>query len=255
MTKLFPFVLSSLALHFGVFCVVGALYSSTQRIAGLSEGDPDSVFVTVVAESDATPVATTPAAFDSEAATEAHSRREMERQDSRPPFLAEETQTPSQNLLSEEEKEAPEPEKPTSQVHLEAPRREKESRASDPHTASDAYRRRSAVGSDLRDFYAVMLAAIRQSTFYPAEALKEKQHGEVVVEFTLTTEGALQAVHIVRPSLSPHLNKAAKEIIHKAAEAFPRPPSWMNSEDLHFKVPILFKEKRMKETARSSSQK
>lgn len=133
--------------------------------------------------------------------------------------------------------------------------KQEESSAGTPHIASDAYRQRSAVGSELRDFRSSMLAAIRQSTFYPLEALKEKQHGEVIVVFALNKDGSLESVDILQPSPSSHLNEAAKEIIRKAASVFPKPPSWMSPEDLHFKVPIFFKEKKMRETAKSSSLK
>lgn len=255
MGNLFPFVVSSVALHLCAFFMAAVLYPSNQRIAGLSEGDPDSVFVTVVSESDSTPTAMAPASVDSPASAEAHTKQKKEQQDPVPPIAAKEMETPAQAMTSQEETEAPPPEKPVETVHKDASTRELESAPSAPHAASDAYRRRSAMGSELRDFRALMLAAIRQATYYPQEALKEKQHGEVVVSFSLNKDGALEQVDIVRPSGFPYLDKAAQEIIRKAAVAFPRPPSWMSAQDLNFKVPIMFKEKRTRDVSHASSSK
>jgi len=246
MSKLAPFVFTSLVLHLCAFFTVSALGPLKPQIAGMSDGDPDSVFVTVVSEQNTTPVATAPSSVDSPEAAEARPEQKREEEEPIPPFLAEETQTPSPDLISEEPQDVPPPEKPVTKVHVEEMAKQEESSASTPHTASDAYRQRSAVGSELRDFYSVMLSVIRQSTFYPREALKDRHHGEVVVGFALTTEGTLLRVDIVRASGSAHLDEAAKEIIRKAAAEFPRPPSWMEPQNLNFTIPIFFKEKKEK---------
>ena len=130
--------------------------------------------------------------------------------------------------------------------HRREKKKEKEqdkSSASNPQVASTLLMRRAALGQELRDFQSLLLAAIRRSTFFPKEALKEQRHGQVMVAFTINKEGQLSQVQVASSSGCQILDNAAVEIMRKASEKFPSFPASLNRESLGYTVPIRFKDK------------
>ena len=254
MPKLIPFLCLSLVLHSFGFVALAKLITASTGIAGLPDGDPDRVFVCVVADKDVTAVAPVPSPVDTPTAIETKKVEEPQTpEESQPEVLAvqepevptefydtpvEETPEPNPQLV--------EPEKPQEQEKEESP-------ASTPQVASDVQKRRAALGQELRDFQSLILAAVRQASFFPHEAVRKKRHGQVTVRFMINREGKLISVEVVETSGSTILDEAAKKIIQKAAAKFPLPPSGLDRDTLDYTVPILFREKRFSRSSRSAS--
>ncbi len=239
-----PFFCLSLAMHAGIFAAYGVLKPAQALVAGVPDGDVDRVFVSVVADRDLTPVATTPAPEDSLASAECEKQNEPAKVEERPEVLVKEEPIAPMEINDKPVQEEKDPKHEVLRQEKQPDKKQDESVASTPQVASSAYMRRASWGNEMRDFQTLLLAAIRQATYFPKEALKERRHGEVVVAFTISRDGTLSAVRIVTPSGCIHLDNAATEIITKAAAKFPPFPSFVDRESLNYTVPILFKEKR-----------
>jgi periplasmic protein TonB len=139
--------------------------------------------------------------------------------------------------------ETPDPESQAKEQEKAKEKKQEDSAASTPQVASSLNLRRAALGSELRDFHSLMLAAIRRCTYFPQDALKDKRHGQVMVAFALDKEGKLTKVEVVETSGCQALDDAALEILRKASEKFPALPVSVNRDSLNYTVPIRFKEK------------
>ncbi|AFM23447.1 energy transducer TonB [Desulfomonile tiedjei] len=242
--KFIPFISASMAVHLCGFAAVGMLLPAMSGIAGDPFGDPDRVFVSVISDRDMTAVAPTPAPFDSPAAVESEKAEEKSQPEESPEILAQTIkETPADfnetiaEKLPDSEPRVAEPEK------KKEPEKE-ESSASLPQVASTLHMRRAALGNAMRDFESLLLAAIRQATFFPQEALKERRHGQVMVAFTIDRDRKLARVEVVGTSGCQILDNAAVEIMYKASDKFPSLPGFLDGESISYTLPIRFKEKR-----------
>jgi protein TonB len=242
--KFIPFISASMAVHFFGFAAISMFVPVKMGAAGDPFGDPDRVYVSVVSDQDLTAVAPTPAPVDSPAAVESEKAKEKSQPEESPEVVAQNvTETPAyfnETIVEEPEDSEPriaEPEK------KHEPEKE-ESSASLPQVASTVHMRRAALGSAMRDFESLLLAVIRQSTYFPQEALKEKRHGQVMVAFTIDKDRRLARVEVVGTSGCQILDDAALEIMRKASDKFPALPEFVNEEGVSYTLPIRFKEKR-----------
>ncbi len=255
MKKLMPFVGASMAVHLCGFAAVGTFLTAVPRIAGDPFGDPDRVFISVISDQDLNAVAPTPAPFDSPEAASAEKARK-ERKEAQPEASPEVLTQDIKDSPAEckepvaEESEHPDPRVEKAEKKLE--REQDESSASNPQVASTLQMRRAALGSELRDFESLLLAAIRQATFFPPEALKEKRYGQVTVAFTMDKDRKLTRVVVIVTSGCRVLDDAALEIIRKASERFPSLPAVATQESLTYNVPINFIERRPPGSAQST---
>ena len=228
MKVLAPFLCLSVAIHAGAFLGLPLLISPHSRIAGSPDGDPDRVLVLLVSDQDLTPVAATPSPVSSQ-----ESKYMKPEETARDPEVTE-----------------PEPQTAINtdfQITDEEKKREKEneeSAASTAQIASSAQMRLAGLGKDVHDFQSKVLAAIRQATFFPLKALKHRRHGEVTVAFVINRDGTVSSVEVIRSSTCALLDRAAREIIAKAAKTFPPFPESVREESLRYTVPIHFKQRR-----------
>lgn len=256
MRSFIPFFCISIMMHAGAFAAFGVLVPHHPLVAGVSDGDPDRVFVSVIADQDLIAVAPTPAPQDSLASAESKKEKEPEKPEERPEILAKEEPVAPLEKAEKAPEEEPLKEVKKDQEQEKQPKKDTEdSVASLPQVASSAQKRRAALGNELRDFQTLLLAAIRQATFFPKEALKERRHGEVVVAFTVRKDGKVSRLEVVGPSGCVHLDAAATEIVTKASAHFPSFPALIGCDSLDYTVPIMFKEKRGQETVRQTSQR
>lgn len=244
MKSLTPFLCASLAVHMFGFAAVAMFIPGMSGVAGDPYGDPDRVFVSVVSDQDLIPVAAAPAPEDSPESVASEKAKDEANPESSPEVLAKEVPESPTEFNRTPVEETPDPESRIKEQEKKQEKEPEESSESNPQVASTLHMRRAALGKELRDFQALLLAAIRQATFFPKEALKERHYGEVKVAFTIAKDGQLSRVEVVTPSGCQILDDAAVEILHKAAEKFPSLPSFLNREDLNYVVPIRFKEKR-----------
>jgi len=212
-------------------------------MAGDPFGDPDRIFISVVSDQDLTPVAPTPAPVDSPEATDSDKEKQDVALEPIPELLAKESQEPTTEFNRTEIDEVSDIESRDKEQEKKKEEQEKSS-ASNPQVASSALTRRAALGSSLHDFESLLLAAIKQSVFFPREALKERRHGQVIVAFTIDKDRRLSSIEVTSSSGCKILDKAAVEIIRKASEKFPSLPASLNRDNLSYTVPIHFKEKK-----------
>jgi len=85
----------------------------------------------------------------------------------------------------------------------------------------------------------VMMSWIVSNTKYPAEAVKEKISGLVIVSFTVSSTGKVQNVKAVR-SVSPALDAEAVRVIKSMPDWKPGSQSG-KAVDVEFSVPVAFK--------------
>ena len=115
--------------------------------------------------------------------------------------------------------------------------------ASMPSTASAERRFVPAAGQGGEAFDSLVLSAIREAIFFPKQAVQERQHGEVIVAFSINKDRSISSLGITKSSGFTILDEAAIKIVQKAAKKFPPFPDGLGKDTLHFVVPILFKEK------------
>jgi protein TonB len=80
---------------------------------------------------------------------------------------------------------------------------------------------------------------IEQHKRYPRQAKKRNREGRVTVQFTITHSGSVQGVHIITPTRTPSLNRAAINAVEDAAP-FPMPPKRFFKGDLPLKLTLVF---------------
>jgi len=85
-----------------------------------------------------------------------------------------------------------------------------------------------------------IVAKLRRSLRYPREARRQRLGGEVRVAFTVTQDGRVSGIRIVRSSGSPVLDQAALETVQRAAP-FPKIPAEAARSSWPFTVPLEFK--------------
>jgi len=252
MKKLMPFVGASMAVHLCGFAAVGTFLTAVPRIAGDPFGDPDRVFISVISDQDLNAVAPTPAPVDSPDAASAEKLKEKARPEASPELLARNVKDLPAECKEAVAEETPNPDSHVMESEKKLEHEQEESSASNPQVASTLQMRRAALGSELRDFESLLLAAIRQATFFPQEALKEKRYGQVTVAFTMDKDRKLTRVDVLVTSGCRVLDDAALEIVRKASERFPSLPAVATQESLTYNVPINFIERRSPGSAKST---
>ncbi len=245
MNRLIPFLCFSLALHGCAFVTLANFMEITPGVIGSPDGDPERVFVCVVAEEEVTATAPVPSPVDSPAAVESKEVTEPVVPEPTPEVIAkQEPEVPAEFTTDPVIEEEPEPEPPKEEPEKEIVEKEhEESTASKPQVASDIQKNRAALGRDLRDFHSKMILAIRQAIFFPDEAIRKRQYGEVIVRFRISIKGELTRLEVIRTSGANCLDNAAIEIIRKAVNKFPTVPPGVDEAELHYTLPILFKKK------------
>lgn len=84
-----------------------------------------------------------------------------------------------------------------------------------------------------------IVAKLRRSLRYPSEARRQRLRGEVHVRFTVTQNGGVGGISVVRSSGSPVLDQAAIETVQRAAP-FPTIPAGAGRTAWPFTVPLAF---------------
>lgn len=243
--KFIPFISASMAVHLCGFAAIGLFVPVMMGAAGDPFGDPDRVYVSVISDRDLTAVAPTPAPVDSPAAVESEKATEESRPEVNPEILAQTTKETPADFNETIVEEPPDNEPPIAEPEKKKEAQKEESSASLPQVASTLHMRRAALGNAMRDFESLLLAAIRQATFFPQEALKQRRHGQVMVAFTIDKDRKLAKVEVVGTSGCQILDNAAIEIMYKASDKFPSLPGSLDGKSLSYTLPIRFKEKRV----------
>jgi len=266
MIRLTPFFIVSLVLHCG-FLTARVPWTDQLLHPGDPRGIEEMLFVEVVAEKEVTACATTPATNDSIASKESQPEKELpapqEKQEEPPPTPEEPVREPvvkeetlPQPVLataSEDDKadfistdwQTPDPPEP-----VEEKKQEREIMQESPKTitsVSQIASRRSAFrasrGSDLADFKAKVISAIRKASFYPTKAGRKGQLGQVVVRFRIWRDGRVDGIEVVGSSGSELLDKAAREILQNAVNDFPSVPDFVQETFMAYAVPIVFRDR------------
>lgn len=240
MKSLFPFFWVSVLLHVAVLAGFSWIFlPESSSVLGVSDGDPEKVYVTVISEQDMEAVAPAPAPVDAPEAKESKPE---------PPEQAPDVEEPPQQERETDEMLVAREEQPVE-------KKEEKSIESVQSIASDIKKRKTALGRDIQEFQARLLAAIRQATFFPQQALRENRHGEVTVSFVLNRDGTLSSIQVTNSSGTEILDEAAREILRRAAKTFPPFPPSVLDETLAYTVPIHFRERHSARAERSSMPK
>ncbi len=272
MPRLTPFVLVSILAHTAAVFVAANLLFSRIDALGVSKGLDDRIMVSVIAEEDITAQAETPSAVDSAPMNASEPERadksESEEKSPKPPMpvTAIKTDKPDADLVDQEDHSQPEPqtEQPQpgpvrSDKETEEETRETTTGEDDPSVSAEVVqyqskaapaqiatretRLKAAMGKDLADFKAGVIAAIKEASYFPRNAARKRQYGRTLVRFRILRDGSISGISVARSSGHAVLDKAAQKIVRNASKKFPRFPERMKTDGLSYLVPIVFKKK------------
>ncbi len=100
--------------------------------------------------------------------------------------------------------------------------------------------RQSAAGNAaVSNYPGKVVSKLRRAQRYPSEAKRKKQQGEAWVAFTVSANGGVGGVRLMRSSGSPVIDKAAVETVRRAAP-FPAIPKDAGRSSWPFAVPLMF---------------
>jgi periplasmic protein TonB len=100
--------------------------------------------------------------------------------------------------------------------------------------------RQSAAGTAaVSNYPGKVVSKLRRAQRYPSEAKRKKQQGEAWVAFTVSANGGVGGVRLMRSSGSPVIDKAAVETVRRAAP-FPAIPKDAGRSSWPFAVPLMF---------------
>jgi periplasmic protein TonB len=97
----------------------------------------------------------------------------------------------------------------------------------------------SSGNASVSNYPGKVVSQLRRAVYSPAEARAKRLKGEVQVSFTVSANGSVGGVRVVRSSGSPILDKAALETVRRAAP-FPAIPSDAGRSSWPFTVPLAF---------------
>ena len=100
-------------------------------------------------------------------------------------------------------------------------------------------RRRGGQAGDPQHYFSRLVAWLNRYKDYPPEVKKRKQQGTVVLAFSINRAGEVLASRIRTSSGYPLLDRAALDMLARAAPLPPMPDS-MSRERLHLAVPIEY---------------
>jgi periplasmic protein TonB len=113
-------------------------------------------------------------------------------------------------------------------------------RAEDGSAQSAGKRTNTAAGNAaVSNYPGKVVSKLRRSLRYPAEARRKRLRGEAHVQFTVTRDGGVSGVRVVRSSGSPVLDQAALDTVRRAAP-FPAIPGEAGRAAWPFTVPLAF---------------
>lgn len=102
----------------------------------------------------------------------------------------------------------------------------------------------SASGGALKfhqeSYIAAVSRALNEHKKYPALALKQKQQGQVLLQFTVARDGSILNSKIIEGSSHPLLNASTEKIL-KSLSKLPPFPSEVREERWIFTVPVAYK--------------
>jgi periplasmic protein TonB len=247
--------LTSVFVHCWVFFLF-TFFPATQ-VAGTPGYAGNVLSVTIVSEEDLVPQNESPASVDSAGSLPSIAKRSKKPREPHPAEprktieMQERGRHPTGVTMLEKPK-LPEKEEESKEREKEVIDEKEDSRgdslqdslASMPSTASAERRFIPAAGQGGEAFDSMVLSAIREAIFFPRQAAQERQHGEVVVAFAVNKERSVLSFDIMKSSGFVILDEAAIKIIQKAAKKFPSFPNGLDTDTLHYVIPIVFKEKR-----------
>ncbi|MFH0825510.1 MAG: TonB family protein [Pseudomonadota bacterium] len=233
--KFIPFLCISGVIHAVALAGLTLALPDQTGVIGAQDGDPDRVFVVMVSDQDVVAVAPVPSPMD---APDSKESKPEEDKEIREPVEPEPREPEAQDLLIAQEEKPVEKEK-------------EKSTESTPQTASDAQVSRTTLGREIKEFQARLLAAIRQATYFPQQALNENRHGEVGVTFVINRDGTLSSVRVTNSSGNSLFDEAAQDILRRASKAFPAFPASIGKDSLQYDVPIHFQAKKTADAKRN----
>lgn len=89
------------------------------------------------------------------------------------------------------------------------------------------------------DYFDMLRLKIERRKKYPEKAKKGQVEGRVKVQFTVTKDGQVSSLKIVKHARDKSLNKAALDAVRNAAP-FPRPPPKLFKGMLRMEITIVF---------------
>lgn len=90
-----------------------------------------------------------------------------------------------------------------------------------------------------QSYYEMVVLKIETSKKYPESAKTAQHEGRITIGFTLTLQGNVRDIRVIKPSPHAVLNQAAERAVREAAP-FPRPPFRYFKKDIPFEVNIIF---------------
>jgi protein TonB len=100
-------------------------------------------------------------------------------------------------------------------------------------------RQSTAGNAAVSNYPGKVVSKLRRAQRYPSEAKRKKQQGEAWVAFTVSANGGIGGVRLMRSSGSPVIDKAAIETVRRAAP-FPAIPKDAGRSSWPFAVPLMF---------------
>lgn len=246
---------TSALVHVAIFFLF-AFFPVTQA-AGTS-GYAGNVFsATILFHEDLIPQDASPASVDSAASAPSVAKKSKKAREIQPleppqqPVDMHETAPKPTRIATLEKEKLPEKKDESKEQKKEVTNQKEDPRgdglhnslASMPSTASAERRFIPAAGQGGEAFDFMVLSAIREAIFFPKQAARERQHGEVIVSFSINKDRSILSLGITKSSGLTILDEAAIKIIQKAAKKFPPFPEGLSTDALHYEVPILFKQK------------
>lgn len=97
----------------------------------------------------------------------------------------------------------------------------------------------SAKFTTRKSYYEMVMIKIETSKKYPEQAKTMNKEGRITVGFTLTLQGTIRNLRIVKPCVHTILNQAALQAVKDAAP-FPRPPYRFFKGDIPMELNVIF---------------
>ncbi len=103
---------------------------------------------------------------------------------------------------------------------------------------SDAMTERGISG--VESYASRITSQINAHKFYPPQAIKRHEEGDVMISFRIDREGGVHEIRIISSSFSHNLDRSALQSVERSAP-FEIPPSYMSDAQLVFKVPLRYR--------------
>ena len=97
----------------------------------------------------------------------------------------------------------------------------------------------SAEFTTRKSYYEMVMIKIETSKKYPEQAKSLHKEGRITVGFTLTLQGTIRNLRVIKPCVHNILNQAALKAVKDAAP-FPRPPYRFFKADIPMELNVIF---------------